>query len=168
MLMSNFKFWGWDKKPRTMLRFVKPGDIFCFKLDDKKYAFGRVMSLMTVGHLSEIFNISSSYPVITESEIESAKRINGPIIIDTYSLFDKKIESGSDWRIIGHQSNYLPKNIDDVFFAFGVGDSCKKKDFHGKVSNISEEEWKILPKLSPKGDFDIKNLLADLYKKEQG
>ncbi|HHP8476664.1 TPA: phosphotriesterase, partial [Klebsiella aerogenes] len=24
--MSNFKFWGWDKKPRTMLRFVKPGD----------------------------------------------------------------------------------------------------------------------------------------------
>ncbi|HHB1722030.1 TPA: phosphotriesterase, partial [Klebsiella aerogenes] len=25
--MSNFKFWGWDKKPRTMLRFVKPGDI---------------------------------------------------------------------------------------------------------------------------------------------
>ncbi|HGN3428356.1 TPA: phosphotriesterase, partial [Proteus mirabilis] len=26
--MSDFKFWGWDKKPRTMLRFVKPGDIF--------------------------------------------------------------------------------------------------------------------------------------------
>ncbi|MGM7491034.1 phosphotriesterase, partial [Proteus mirabilis] len=25
--MSDFKFWGWDKKPRTMLRFVKPGDI---------------------------------------------------------------------------------------------------------------------------------------------
>ncbi len=25
--MSDFKFWGWEKKPRTMLRFVKPGDI---------------------------------------------------------------------------------------------------------------------------------------------
>ncbi|EAB3943081.1 phosphotriesterase, partial [Salmonella enterica] len=24
--MSDYKFWGWDKKPRTMLRFVKPGD----------------------------------------------------------------------------------------------------------------------------------------------
>ncbi|EAU9564887.1 phosphotriesterase, partial [Salmonella enterica] len=23
--MSDYKFWGWDKKPRTMLRFVKPG-----------------------------------------------------------------------------------------------------------------------------------------------
>ncbi|EAO3022603.1 phosphotriesterase, partial [Salmonella enterica] len=21
--MSDYKFWGWDKKPRTMLRFVK-------------------------------------------------------------------------------------------------------------------------------------------------
>ncbi|EAP4008886.1 phosphotriesterase, partial [Salmonella enterica] len=26
--MSDYKFWGWDKKSRTMLRFVKPGDIF--------------------------------------------------------------------------------------------------------------------------------------------
>ncbi|HGB1595542.1 TPA: phosphotriesterase, partial [Salmonella enterica subsp. enterica serovar Lansing] len=24
--MSDYKFWGWDKKPRTMLRFVKPGE----------------------------------------------------------------------------------------------------------------------------------------------
>ncbi|EAR8131262.1 phosphotriesterase, partial [Salmonella enterica] len=31
--MSYFKVWDWDKKLRTMLRFVKLGDIFCFKLD---------------------------------------------------------------------------------------------------------------------------------------
>ncbi|EAA3827205.1 phosphotriesterase, partial [Salmonella enterica subsp. enterica serovar Hadar] len=24
-----------------MLRFVKPGDIFCFKLDEDRYCFGR-------------------------------------------------------------------------------------------------------------------------------
>ncbi|EQB8803627.1 phosphotriesterase, partial [Proteus mirabilis] len=24
--MSDFKFWGWNKKPRTMLRYEKPGD----------------------------------------------------------------------------------------------------------------------------------------------
>ncbi|EBD8041094.1 phosphotriesterase, partial [Salmonella enterica] len=34
--MSDYKFWGWDKKSRTMLRFVKPGDIFCFKLDEDR------------------------------------------------------------------------------------------------------------------------------------
>ncbi|EAB3441595.1 phosphotriesterase, partial [Salmonella enterica] len=26
-----------------MLRFVKPGDIFCFKLDEDRYCFGRII-----------------------------------------------------------------------------------------------------------------------------
>ncbi|EAA9895928.1 phosphotriesterase, partial [Salmonella enterica] len=29
-----------------MLRFVKPGDIFCFKLDEDRYCFGRIITLM--------------------------------------------------------------------------------------------------------------------------
>ncbi|EAB2845071.1 phosphotriesterase, partial [Salmonella enterica] len=28
-----------------MLRFVKPGDIFCFKLDEDRYCFGRIITL---------------------------------------------------------------------------------------------------------------------------
>lgn len=47
--------------------------------------------------------------------------------MDTYSLFDKKLENGSDWRIIGHQVNYNPKNLDGIYFALGIGDSCKRK-----------------------------------------
>ncbi|EKK8473443.1 phosphotriesterase, partial [Salmonella enterica] len=27
-----------------MLRFVKPGDIFCFRLDEDRYCFGRIIS----------------------------------------------------------------------------------------------------------------------------
>lgn len=160
MWMNDFKFWGWDKKPRTMLRFVKPGDIFCFKLEEDRFCFGRIITLMTVGHLSELFDIVKSFPEITESEINSAKRFIEPIILDTYSLFDKKLEIGSDWRIIGHQENYIPRNIDNIYFAFGVGESCKKKDCYGNVFSISENEWERLPKLSPKGDFDIKKRLA--------
>ncbi|WP_179625274.1 immunity 26/phosphotriesterase HocA family protein, partial [Salmonella enterica] len=86
-----------------MLRFVKPGDIFCFKLDEDRYCFGRIITLMTVGHLSELFDIIKKPPGITELEISNARRIIEPIIVDTYSLFDKKLENGSDWRIIGHQ-----------------------------------------------------------------
>lgn len=159
--MSDFKFWGWNKKPRTMLRFVKPGDIFCFKLDESRYCFGRIMSLMVVGHVAEFFDIFSSMPTVTESEINNSKRIINPIIIDTYSLFDKKIEKNSDWRIIGHQDNYIPENVDDIYFAFGIGDSCKKEDFFGNVTPITESEWNILPKLSPKGDLDIKKIFSD-------
>lgn len=157
--MKSFTFWGWDKKPKTMLRFVKPGDIFCFKLDAERYCFGRIITLMTIGHLSEIFDVINTHPRITEQEINEAKLIINPLILDTYSLFDKKIESGSDWRIIGRQENYIPKDYSDIYFAFGIGDSCKKKNYLGDVIDISESEWEKLPKLSPKGDFDIKGKL---------
>lgn len=133
--MSDYKFWGWDKKPRTMLRFVKPGDIFCFKLDEDRYCFGRIITLMTVGHLSELFDIIKKSPGITGLEISNAR------------------------RIIEHQVNYNPKNLDGIYFALGIGDSCKKKDCYGNDFLISESEWKTLPKLSPKGGFDIKKRL---------
>lgn len=133
--MSDYKFWGWDKKPRTMLRFVKPGDIFCFKLYEDRYCFGRIITLMTVGHLSELFDIIKKSPGITELEISNAR------------------------RIIEHQVNYNPKNLDGIYFALGIGDSCKKKDCYGNDFLISESEWKTLPKLSPKGGFDIKKRL---------
>lgn len=133
--MSDYKFWGWDKKPRTMLRFEKPGDIFCFKLDEDRYCFGRIITLMTVGHLSELFDIIKKSPGITELEISNAR------------------------RIIEHQVNYNPKNLDGIYFALGIGDSCKKKDCYGNDFLISESEWKTLPKLSPKGGFDIKKRL---------
>ncbi|EAU3937542.1 hypothetical protein ICI63_004612 [Salmonella enterica subsp. enterica] len=91
--------------------------------------------------------------------MSNARRIIEPIIVDTYSLFDKKLENGSDWRIIDHQVNYNPKNLDGIYFALGIGDSCKKKDCYGNDFLISESEWKTLPKLSPKGGFDIKKRL---------
>ncbi|ECH4016680.1 phosphotriesterase [Salmonella enterica] len=118
-----------------MLRFVKPGDIFCFKLDEDRYCFGRIITLMTVGHFSELFDIIKKSPGITELEISNAR------------------------RIIEHQVNYNPKNLDGIYFALGIGDSCKKKDCYGNDFLISESEWKTLPKLSPKGGFDIKKRL---------
>ncbi|ECL1767420.1 phosphotriesterase [Salmonella enterica] len=118
-----------------MLRFVKPGDIFCFKLDEDRYCFGRIITLMTVGHLSELFDIIKKSPGITELEISNAR------------------------RIIEHQVNYNPKNLDGIYFALGIGYSCKKKDCYGNDFLISESEWKTLPKLSPKGGFDIKKRL---------
>lgn len=67
--MSNFKFWGWDKKPRTMLRFVKPGDIFCLKFDESNYYFGRVISKIITGHVVEIFDFVATTPELTEEDI---------------------------------------------------------------------------------------------------
>jgi len=161
MWMSNFKFWGWDKKPRTMLRFVKPGDVFCSKLDEDRYAFGRIMSKILTGHVIEIFDFFSSEPTITENIIDTSKRVISPIVIDTYGLFDKKVYPDSEWRIIGHQENYFPENVENIFFAFGEGDSCKKKDIFDNTFSISESEAKLYPRLSPYTDYHIKALLKD-------
>ncbi|MDX5631104.1 MULTISPECIES: immunity 26/phosphotriesterase HocA family protein [unclassified Brenneria] len=160
--MSNFKLWGWDKKPRTILRSVKTGDIFCFKLDDSKYCFGRIISKIITGHVAEIFNFISKEPTISENNINIATRITPPIVIDTYSLFDKKIEKGSDWRIIGHQHDYIIKDVDDVFFVYGLGNSCKKVDVFGNETSVSEKDAENYPELSPNGDYHVKILLKDI------
>ncbi|WP_235192721.1 Imm26 family immunity protein [Erwinia mallotivora] len=98
--MKNFKLWAWDKKPRTMLRFIKPGDIFCFQLDDKKYGFGRIISKVSIGHSAEIFDHFSSSPGIDES----ALNLNNSLfllILDTYSLFDKKFRVSGELLDMG-------------------------------------------------------------------
>lgn len=73
MLISDFKLWGWDKKTRTMLRFIKAGDIFCFKLDEQRYCFGRIIIKFMVGHIAELFDNISNSPDISEAEIKQAR-----------------------------------------------------------------------------------------------
>lgn len=102
--MQKIKIWGWDKKVRTMLRFIKPGDIFCFKFDEKRYCFGRIIAKIDVGHLAEIFNCISDKPYIDANNIEKALRLMEPVALDSYGLFDKKAEG--EWRVTGHQEDY--------------------------------------------------------------
>ncbi|MTD29440.1 immunity 26/phosphotriesterase HocA family protein [Erwinia sorbitola] len=160
--MSDFKFWGWDKKPRTMLRYIKSGDIFCFQLDDNKYGFGRIIAKITGGHVVELFDYMSTNPKIDENIINSSKRIVSPIVIDTYGLFDRKIHPESDWRIVGHQNDFSPKNVTDIYFSYGIGGFCKKKDIFGNVFSISEDEGKNIPELNPHSDYLVKSLLKSI------
>lgn len=67
--MGKFGLWGWDKKKRTMLRFIKPGDIFCFQYAENTYGFGRVLSRMDIGNIVEIFDFISDQPIISEKNI---------------------------------------------------------------------------------------------------
>ncbi|MFP1787649.1 Imm26 family immunity protein [Lonsdalea quercina] len=157
--MTQLNLWGWDKKKRTMLRFIKPGDIFCFKMDKGEYYFGRIISRLDVGDVAEIFDFSSSSPDITSDKILQLKRLVGPIILDSYSLFDRKIEQDTDWRIIGHQDEYIPENVEGVYFVYGVDRWCKKVDVFGNEIGITQEESKKYPRQIPHSNYDIKKLL---------
>lgn len=160
--MSDFKFWDWDKKPRTMLRFIKPGDIFCFFLAKDKYLFGRIISRFDIGDVAEIFEFISAQPFITELDVKNSQQIIEPIVLNTFSLFDRKSEVGSDWRIIGHQENYSPMGCENIYFTYGLDKSCKKIDIFNNEISISEEEAKKIPRLSPHNDYDIKQLLKNI------
>ncbi|EID8069120.1 phosphotriesterase [Escherichia coli] len=155
MLMSDFKFWGWDEKPRTKLRFIKPGDIFCFKLDNNKYGFGSIVSKVSIGHSAVIFDYFSSSPCVDESILDMVN-VTFSLILDSYSLFDKKISG--EWRVIGH-GDFL-KTFEDTYFVYGAIGERKKVDMLGNVSYISNEESENYPPYMPKNDFHVKNMLS--------
>lgn len=163
--MANFLLWGWEKKERTMLRYIKPGDIFCFQYAENSYGFGRILSRIDIANIVEIFDFMSEEPIISEKDIEESGRMFRPVDLDFYSLFDRKIEG--EWRIIGHQKNYIPVNIDNVYFTYGIADSCKKVDICGNKISISEEEAQGLPRLSMMGDFIIKQLVKESLEKKR-
>lgn len=156
------KIWGWEKKPRTMLRYIKIGDIFSFKYDDHTYRFGRIMARRTF-YIVEIFDYASDQPIISEDDIRNANRLLA-IPLDVYSLFDRRTEG--EWRIIGHQEDYTPEQAEDIWFSWGIGSGCRKSDIFGNTVFISEEEWKSLPFLSPNGDYFVKRQIADMLKRK--
>ena len=160
--MSNIDFWGWDKKKRTMIRFIKSGDIFCFKLRDDLYGYGRIISILDLGDIAEILGYSSLPDNITESDVINGKRILPPVILDSYVLFDRKTEKGADWRIIGHQHDYSPHDIKNVFFTYGVENNCKKVNVFGEKTPITLEEASKLPRAIPRRDIHIRKILNEV------
>lgn len=147
--MQEIKLWGWSKKSRTMIRFIKNGDIFCFRMSEKEYRFGRIISKITMGHVVEIFDFSSLVPEITKEQVLNAKRGMPPFLLDTYRTFDRKMkeEEYDDWRIIGHHRHYIPQDADSIFFVYGVG-PFHKVDIYGADHPISKEEAAQLPRLA--------------------
>ncbi|WP_253893556.1 immunity 26/phosphotriesterase HocA family protein [Serratia marcescens] len=156
--MGEFKCWGWDKKPRTMLRFIKPGDVFCFKLTDEKYGFGRIISKVSIGHSAEIFDVFSKEPEVPDDLLSNPHASSHPIILDAYSLFDKKISG--EWRIIGHQEGWQVKKFENTYFVYGALGNRKKVDMYGNSEGVSDRDSEHYPPYMPSNDMHVRNLLA--------
>lgn len=152
------KIQKWDKKSRTTLHSIKVGDIFLMAIDDSRYAAGRIISKVDIGHGAEFFDLILSNPEISATAIESAKRLCSPVFLDSYGLFDRKIEG--DWRIVGHdQSLFLAD--ENIYFTYGAGQYWKV-DIFGNETEISKEESEKYPPYSPQGDAQIKDWLTPM------
>lgn len=113
-----------------------------------------------MGHFGEIFTHSSDVPAISEEEVANAKRLLGPLCLDSYLSFDRK--TLGDWRIIGHQSDYHPEDVEDAYFAYGLAGSCKRIDIFGNIVRITEVESRNYPRYTSYSDPPIQMMLDEL------
>ena len=151
--MSEIKLWGWDKKPRTMLRYTKVGDIVCFELDSTgtRFGYGQIISKLNGGHPFKGFDIVHDHPDdITVEEIKNAKQFGDILVLDVYSTLDyKKFLQNGEWRVIGHQADFelLQADLDSVFFQTGTPGMMKKVNLIDEETSISDKEATKFPPL---------------------
>ena len=157
--MLSIKIHDWDKNVRTALKKIRVGDIFCFALGEKKYGIGRIMTQNSLGHVAEIFDQILSSPVVNSI---SFARLGDPVILDSYSLFDRKAEG--DWRVVAHQEDYQSPVDESVRFVYGVADNVRLVDIFDNETPCSGKGH-VYPLYSPMGDEEVREhfkLLAGL------
>ncbi|WP_260441417.1 hypothetical protein [Pseudomonas putida] len=81
------------------------------------------MTQNSLGHVVEIFDKVLNVPAVDSL---SFKRLGDPVILDSYSLFDRKAEG--DWRIVAHDLDYRPSKQESVRYVYGVADNVKLVD----------------------------------------
>ncbi|MNE10596.1 hypothetical protein D3C81_437010 [compost metagenome] len=148
--MTSLEVYEWDKKIKTSYKKIKSGDIFCFALDSKKYGVGRIITQNSLGHVVEIFDKVLNVPAVDSL---SFKRLGDPVILDSYSLFDRKAEG--DWRIVAHDLYYRPSKQESVRYVYGVADNVKLVDIFDNESSLVGSKCDY-PSYSPMGDKDVK------------
>ncbi|PCE34067.1 Imm26 family immunity protein [Burkholderia ubonensis] len=161
--MGSIKLHGWDKKPRTPIRSLKVGDIFLMALSESSYAVGRILSKLDIGHGVEFFDLNLSEHEVAAGQIENAEMLAGPVIVDSYWVFDRKPDC--DWRIVGHESGFSPSEGVNAYFSYG-GAQYWKIDLFGNQVEISKREAEELPPYTPQRDAQIKKWLTPLLKKQ--
>lgn len=155
--MSDITVYGWNKRKKTKLDKVLPGDIFCFEFDVDKYFFGRIMSRNSLGHVAEIFRPSVNAPDF--ATFHGFTRFFEPIILDSYGLFERK--SKGDWRVIAHQDGYVTPEDEAIKFAYGSPGSCKLVDIFDNEQDIDHSDAKGYPRYSPFRDVDVKEKIQE-------
>jgi hypothetical protein len=137
----------------------KPGDIFAFMLDNGKFGFGRVVSIVSIGAVIEIFDYISDQPIFDYSKL--GKWLVEPLTINNYGLLDAKKDG--DWRIIGHTADYVPgTEFKNIRFVYGTPPhSLTAVDIYDNEEPITVEFAKKFRTYDSNGDYDVKEILKE-------
>lgn len=145
------------KRPKRQK--TKAGDLFAFKLDDGKFAFGRVVSKVSIGAVVELFDYFSDMPIFDYSKL--GKWVTSPVTIDSYGLLDTGKDG--DWRVIGHTDDFTPgEQFKNIRFVYGSPPhALTAVDIFDKEEPITERAAAGLPFYSARRDWHVKELLKE-------
>lgn len=143
-MKSKIELWGWEKKPRTMLRYIKVGDIVCFEIDKTgtKFGYGQIIAHLPP-FVFKAFDLVRENPNdISIEEIKNAKQLGKVFAFDAYLTLDKKYTQNGEWRIIGRENDFQVSDDDlkNTFFVLGCENIYEKIDLSGAKTPISNEE----------------------------
>lgn len=147
---------GRAKKRRTMLRFIRPGDVFCFTRNDGLYHFGQIISKNSTGHFAQIFETRRRDASLSLVELQKAIPLLKPVALDSYSLFDRKSDQDGDWRIIGRHEPVHTTGLEQYFFVYGIHGNWSKVNATNSVRCAATEvEALALPSYFPLNNFKV-------------
>lgn len=134
-----------------------PGDVFAYKLDDRRYGFGRIIVKVSIGAIAEIFDHFSSQPVFDHGS--KKEWLIPPVPIDCYSLLE--IGDMGDWPIIERQPAFVPgEHFSSLRYVYGVPPyALVTTDIFGNNRPIDVAEAKGLPEYSAYNDFRFKKMI---------
>lgn len=156
--MISFNKDGWEKKKRTRLSSLVVGDVFALEVVGGGYAFGRLAAKIFDSFVAEFFDKIKSKPELGVTEYEGMCVAIAPIEIDSYSLFDRKIEG--DWRIIGRDAAYAYPDPTGRIFKFGMPPNFKYVNMNGDFVG-APADFGDIPYLETNGDYRIQELIKE-------
>ena len=150
--MNSLKFLGWDKKPKTLYRYIKEGDIFAFQIKTDLFGFGRILAKNPLGVSAEIFDIFQLNPDDLFKNYDYDKlSILFITILDAHSLFQAKLDT--EWRIIAKDTNYNNPYINTYTSINPIMKIMHNPDFSKKMEVTKEEAISEIKQFPWKDEF---------------
>ena len=163
------------EKPRTLYRYIYPGDLFCYQLANKLYGYGRIVAKNEWGALAEFFDFFTENPVEGfDYENYENYKVLFKMLLDCYCTIsaDRNVDiyKHENYRIIAQDKSYTNPNPDEITSVSAIMGLEHNADFsiERKISaKDAREKIKINPELDeiPRGHYDTLDLLV-LYKPE--
>ena len=162
------KIFNWEKN-KTLYRYIKNGDLFCFKIAERLFGYGRLIAKNKLGATVGIFDLFTLSPV---EPFDYKNAGNYPIlfktVLDCHTLFVSKLES--DWRIIAQDPDYQDPTPSEITSINPAMELAHNADFSIEQEIDKEDaRQKILKKIelleTPRSHYHILSLLIR-YKPE--